>query len=140
MLGRSDGTLNPKGVRFGSAEIYNVLQHQFAAQVEDALCVGRRRRQDSDEMVVLFVKMRQDQPWSLTLAEAIRRAVQEELSPRHAPGMIVECPEIPLTANGKKVEVLVKKIVSGIKVPVAGGSGAVNADCLLWFQEWAERN
>jgi acetoacetyl-CoA synthetase len=140
MLGRSDGTLNPKGVRFGSAEIYHVLQHKFAAQVEDALCVGRRRRQDPDEMVVLFVKMRQDQLWSLTLAEAIRRVVREELSPRHVPEIIVECPEIPLTANGKKVEVLVKKIVSGVEVPAIGGSGAVNADCLQWFQEWTKRN
>nr|D7PHZ3.1 RecName: Full=Malonamoyl-CoA synthetase vrtB; AltName: Full=Viridicatumtoxin synthesis protein B [Penicillium aethiopicum]ADI24927.1 VrtB [Penicillium aethiopicum] len=140
MLGRSDGTLNPKGVRFGSAEIYHVLQYHFAAQVEDALCVGRRRRQDTDEMVVLFVKMRQDQLWSLALAEAIRRTVREELSPRHVPELIIECPEIPVTANGKKVEVLVKRIVSGVEVPAAGGSGTVNADCLQWFQEWATQN
>ncbi|OOQ86941.1 Acetoacetyl-CoA synthetase [Penicillium brasilianum] len=140
MLGRSDGTLNPSGVRFGSAEIYHLLQHRFAAQIEDGLCVGRRRQQDSDETVVLFVKMRKDQHWTPALAEAIRRAVREELSPRHVPGFIDECPEIPVTANGKKVEVLVKKIVSGVEIADAGGSGAVNIECLQWFQDWANRN
>ncbi|OQE35187.1 hypothetical protein PENCOP_c014G04788 [Penicillium coprophilum] len=140
MLGRSDGTLNPSGVRFGSAEIYHLLQHRFAAQVEDSLCVGRRRQQDSDETVVLFIKMREGQHWTLALAEAIRRAVREDLSPRHVPGLISECPEIPVTANGKKVEVLVKKIVSGVEIPDAGGSGTVNVECLQWFQDWASRN
>ncbi|RAK87874.1 acetoacetate-CoA ligase [Aspergillus costaricaensis CBS 115574] len=140
MLGRSDGTLNPSGVRFGSAEIYNLLQHRFAAQIEDGLCVGRRRQQDSDETVVLFIKMRQGQRWTLALTEAICRTVREELSPRHVPGLISECPEIPVTANGKKVEVLVKKIISGLEDSNAGGSGTVNVECLRWFQDWASRN
>ena len=57
MLGRSDGVLKPAGVRFGSAEIYNVLLKHFSNEVEDALCIGRRREGDADEMVVLFVKV-----------------------------------------------------------------------------------
>ncbi|KAJ5247599.1 Malonamoyl-CoA synthetase vrtB [Penicillium chermesinum] len=58
MLGRSDGVLKPSGVRFGSAEIYNVLLKHFADEIEDSLCVGRRREGiDSDETVVLFVKL-----------------------------------------------------------------------------------
>ena len=56
MLGRSDGVLKPAGVRFGSSEIYNVLLEHFPT-IEDAICVGRRRVHDTDEVVVLFVKM-----------------------------------------------------------------------------------
>ncbi len=57
MLGRSDGVLKPSGVRFGSAEIYNVLTKFFGGEVEDAVCVGRRREMDRDETVCLFVLM-----------------------------------------------------------------------------------
>lgn len=55
MLGRSDGVLKPSGVRFGSAEIYNVLTKFFGGEVEDAVCVGRRRETDRDETVCLFI-------------------------------------------------------------------------------------
>ena len=57
MLGRSDGILKPSGVRFGSAEIYNVLLRHFGGVISDAICVGRRREMDTDETVVLFLKM-----------------------------------------------------------------------------------
>ena len=59
MLGRSDGVLNPAGVRFGSAEIYNVLLKRFPDEIQDALCVGRRRadRGEMDETVCLFLRM-----------------------------------------------------------------------------------
>ncbi|KIY69530.1 acetyl-CoA synthetase-like protein [Cylindrobasidium torrendii FP15055 ss-10] len=63
ILGRSDGVLNPSGVRFGSAEIYSALEG-FSAEVEDTLCVGQRRAQDLDESVFLFVKMRPGQKLS----------------------------------------------------------------------------
>jgi acetoacetyl-CoA synthetase len=140
MLGRSDGVLNPSGVRFGSAEIYNLILHRFPSQVEDSLCIGRCRRHDTDETVVLFLKMRGGQSFSTQLVEKIRQAIREDLSPRHVPGIISECPEIPVTANGKKVEVLIKKILSGVDVEAAGGSGAVNGECLDWYQRWARSN
>ena len=54
MLGRSDGILKPGGVRFGSAEIYNLVLEHFAAKVEDGLCIGRRREGENDEIVVLL--------------------------------------------------------------------------------------
>ncbi|KAL9038494.1 MAG: hypothetical protein Q9180_003103 [Flavoplaca navasiana] len=101
MLGRSDGVLKPAGVRFGSSEIYNVILKHFP-EVEDALCIGRRRQQDVDEIVLLFLKMAPKSPFSNTLVQRIKSTVRKELSARHVPGIIDECPEIPVTVNGKK--------------------------------------
>jgi acetoacetyl-CoA synthetase len=102
MLGRSDGILKPAGVRFGSAEIYNILLQRFPEQVADALCIGRRRETDTDETVVLFLKMDEGQTFTQELANDIKTVIRKELSARHVPGIIDECPEIPVTSNGKK--------------------------------------
>lgn len=102
MLGRSDGILKPSGVRFGSAEIYNVLLQHFAKEVSDALCIGRRRETDSDETVVLFVKMADGEAFSQELRGRIQMIVRKDLSARHVPGVIEECYTIPITGNGKK--------------------------------------
>jgi acetoacetyl-CoA synthetase len=102
MLGRSDGILKPAGVRFGSAEIYNVLLKRFPERVADALCIGRRRETDVDETVVLFLKMAEGQEASKELSNDIKAVIRQELSARHVPGIIDECPEIPVTSNGKK--------------------------------------
>ena len=102
MLGRSDGVLKPAGVRFGSAEIYNVLLKHFPHEVSDALCIGRRRQTDHDETVCLFLKMADEQPLDADLIERMKQMLKKELSPRHVPGVIDECPEIPVTSNGKK--------------------------------------
>ena len=104
MLGRSDGVLKPAGVRFGSSEIYNVLLHHFQG-IEDAVCVGRRREKDLDEVVVLFVKMADEKIFSSQLVAEIKSVVRKELSARHVPGIIEETPEIPVTINGKKLVV-----------------------------------
>ncbi|ORZ01228.1 acetoacetate-CoA ligase [Syncephalastrum racemosum] len=116
MLGRSDGTLNPSGVRFGSAEIYNVVD-RFDA-VEDALCVGQKLKDQDDERVVLFLKLKGE----LTddLVKSIKTTIRAELSPRHVPAFILPITDIPYTINGKKVEVAVKKIISGQKVTPSG--------------------
>jgi acetoacetyl-CoA synthetase len=102
MLGRSDGILKPSGVRFGSAEIYNVLLEHFADEIADALCIGRRREQDDDETVCLFLKMAEGKAFSDKLVAGIKAAVRKGLSARHVPGVVDECPEIPVTTNGKK--------------------------------------
>jgi acetoacetyl-CoA synthetase len=102
MLGRSDGILKPSGVRFGSAEIYNILLKNFPDSVEDALCIGRRRETDTDETVVLFLKMKEGVTFGEKLSDDIKSTVRKELSARHVPGVIDECPEIPVTVNGKK--------------------------------------
>ena len=154
MLGRSDGVLKPAGVRFGSAEIYNILLKHFL-EVEDALCVGRRRQSDTDEVVVLFLKMEAGKTFSQDLANRIKVTIRTELSARHVPAIIDECPEIPVTTNGKKfvfpfssssiwqrltysirVEIAVKKILSGIDVKTS--ASVTNADCLHWYREWNE--
>ncbi|KAL4899536.1 hypothetical protein BDW74DRAFT_189024 [Aspergillus multicolor] len=85
MLGRSDGVLKPAGVRFGSAEIYNILLKHFAEEVEDSLCVGRRREGiDTDETVVLFVKLAfPSETLPADLATRIQATIRKELSPRH---------------------------------------------------------
>jgi acetoacetyl-CoA synthetase len=102
MLGRSDGILKPSGVRFGSAEIYNVLLEHFADEVADALCIGRRRDHDVDETVVLFLKMAEGKTFDQGLVERIKLVIRKALSARHVPGVVDECPEIPVTTNGKK--------------------------------------
>lgn len=101
MLGRSDGVLKPSGVRFGSSEIYNLLLKHFP-EIEDALCIGRRREEDMDETVVLFVKMASERSFSKELVQNICAVVRRELSARHVPGIVDECPDIPVTVNGKK--------------------------------------
>lgn len=102
MLGRSDGILKPAGVRFGSAEIYNVVLEHFADKVSDALCIGRRRETDSDETVVLFLKMADGQQLDPELVNKVKVAIKNALSARHVPAIVDECPEIPVTTNGKK--------------------------------------
>ncbi|PHH53252.1 Malonamoyl-CoA synthetase vrtB [Ceratocystis fimbriata CBS 114723] len=136
MLGRSDGVLKPSGVRFGSAEIYNILVRFFAADVADSVCVGRRREQDYDETVCLFVKMNSGRPFTEKLAADIKRVIRTELSPRHVPGIVeeAEC-GIPVTGNGKKIEVAVKHIISGR--PVTSNASVANPEALDWFRKWA---
>ena len=103
MLGRSDGVLKPSWVRFGSAEIYNILTRFFAAEVEDAVCVGRRRETDRDETVCLFVVMCAGKQFDDGLRDKIKGVIRKELSPRHVPPVVEECGDgVPKTGNGKK--------------------------------------
>ncbi|KAH0844046.1 Acetoacetyl-CoA synthetase [Fonsecaea pedrosoi] len=126
VLGRSDGVLNPSGVRFGSSDIYNVLlTPRFSQSISDACVVGQQRSFapyfDSVERVVLFVKCtpsyqhRTHHPWILDpdLEHAIRAQISRDLSRRHVPTFIFRVPEVPYNANGKKLEIQVKAIVSG---------------------------
>ncbi|KAL8782740.1 MAG: hypothetical protein Q9195_009581 [Heterodermia aff. obscurata] len=138
MLGRSDGVLKPAGVRFGSAEIYNVLLAHFP-EVEDALCIGRRREADQDETVVLFVKMAEGaEAFGEGLRGRVKEVVRRELSARHVPGVVDACEAIPVTTNGKKVEVAVKQILCGMKVRTS--ASVANAECLEWFRRWNEEH
>ncbi|KAJ4350726.1 hypothetical protein N0V85_009686 [Neurospora sp. IMI 360204] len=138
MLGRSDGVLKPAGVRFGSAEIYNVLIRFFASEVEDAVCIGRRREFDRDETVCLFVVMVPGREFSGEVRDRIKNVIKRELSPRHVPGVVEECGPagIPRTGNGKKIEVAVKQILSGLKVKT--NASVANPEALEWFRSWAK--
>ena len=91
----SDGVLNPSGVRFGSGEIYTVLE-RFSALIDDSICVGQRRPADTDERVLLFIKMRAGHRLSGDVEQAIREAIRKALSARHVPKYIFEVEEIPV--------------------------------------------
>ncbi|TVY88315.1 Acetoacetyl-CoA synthetase, partial [Lachnellula willkommii] len=111
MLGRSDGVLNPSGVRFGSSEIYAVTE--AFPEIEDSICVGQRRKSDVDERVLLFVKMKTGQVFTADLATRINLAIRQRYSSRHVPKYVFEVADIPYTVNGKKCEINIKQIVSG---------------------------
>ena len=97
LLGRADGVLNPSGVRFGSAEIYGVLEREFAGEVEDSVCVGQRREGDADERVLLFVKMKGGKRFDRGFMERVKGAVAKALSRRHVPRFVFETGEIPVS-------------------------------------------
>ncbi|KAK3987883.1 acetoacetate-CoA ligase [Cladorrhinum sp. PSN332] len=137
MLGRSDGVLKPAGVRFGSAEIYNVLARFFGQEIEEAVCVGRRRETDRDETVCLFVVLKDGNEFEEPLRKKIADTIRRELSARHVPGVIEECGPagVPKTGNGKKIEVAVKQILSGMQVKT--NASVANPEALEWFKVWA---
>lgn len=96
--GRADGVLNPSGVRFGSSEIYSIIERRFSDIVTDSMCVGQRREGDADETVLLFILMKQGHQMTQELVEDIKRSIREDLSPRHVPKHVIEVPEIPVSA------------------------------------------
>lgn len=95
--GRADGVLNPSGVRFGSADIYSVIDAHFPEQVADSICVGQRRPQDTDERVILFLLVKPGRTFTRDLAREIKAAIREERSPRHVLTSTFETPEIPVS-------------------------------------------
>ncbi|KAJ0117737.1 cetoacetateligase [Diaporthe amygdali] len=135
-LGRADGVLNPSGVRFGSAEIYSVIERRFADQVHDSLCVSQRRPTDQDETVMLFLLMKPGHRFDTALVAEVRKAIARDLSKRHVPKYIFETPEIPTTINMKKVELPVKQIVSGHKIKPSGT--LANPQSLDFYYQFAK--
>ncbi|KAJ6016847.1 acetoacetyl-CoA synthase [Penicillium sp. IBT 35674x] len=135
LLGRSDGVLNPSGVRFGSAEIYNVIETQFNDEIAESICVGQRRPTDVDESVMLFVQMRPGCKISQNLVNRIKHAIRNALSARHEPKFIFETPAIPVTVNLKKVELPVKQIVSGKVIKPSGT--LLNPESLQFYYQFA---
>ena len=106
--------LNPSGLRFGPAEVYSIVA-SFTT-IEDYICVGRRRSQDTDEQVMLFIKMKAGFSLCSSLERQIRITISTSLSPRHVPKFIIQVPHIPYNKNGKKLETLVKRVVSGGRI------------------------
>uniref|UniRef100_A0A671FSP8 Acetoacetyl-CoA synthetase n=1 Tax=Rhinolophus ferrumequinum TaxID=59479 RepID=A0A671FSP8_RHIFE len=133
MLGRSDGTLNPNGVRFGSSEIYNIVE--AFEEVEDSLCVPQYNK-DREERVVLFLKMAPGHAFRPDLVKRIRDAIRIGLSARHVPSLILETKGIPYTLNGKKVEVAVKQVIAGKAVEHRGAF--LNPETLDLYQHIPE--
>ncbi len=112
MYGRSDATLNPGGVRIGTAEIYRIMERM--EEIEDSVVVGQEW--DNDTRVILFVKMKSGCDLSNDLKDRIKKNIRTNASPRHVPAKIVETPDIPYTLNMKKVELAVKKMIHGREV------------------------
>jgi acetoacetyl-CoA synthetase len=110
--GRSDATLNPGGVRIGSAELYRVIE--TLPEIADSLVVGQRWQ--GDERVILFVRLTPGVSCSEELKEKIRRQIRENISPRHVPAKIIPIAEIPYTINMKKVELAVRSVIHGEEV------------------------
>jgi acetoacetyl-CoA synthetase len=109
IFGRSDATLNPGGVRIGTAEIYR--QVESVDEVEDSLVIGQHWK--GDVRVVLFVKMVKGREFNDELAGKIKGLIRTNASPRHVPAKILPVPDIPYTLNMKKVELAVKKAIEG---------------------------
>ncbi|KAJ9653031.1 hypothetical protein H2198_007737 [Neophaeococcomyces mojaviensis] len=135
-LGRADGVLNPSGVRFGSSEIYSVIEKHFHTSISDTICVGQRRPQDTDERVLLFVLMKPGHTFTKSLTNQIKARIGDELSKRHVPKFVFPTPEIPTTVNGKKVELPVKQIVCGKKIRPSGT--LANPGSLEYYYRFAE--
>ncbi len=112
MFGRSDTTLNPGGVRIGTAEIYRRLDAMD--ELEDSVVIGQSW--NNDVRVILFVMMAKGHELTDDLQNKIRSDIRTHASPRHVPTKIIECPDVPYTLNMKKVELAVKKMVEGKEV------------------------
>ncbi|MFQ6613269.1 MAG: acetoacetate--CoA ligase [Fidelibacterota bacterium] len=132
IFGRSDATLNPGGVRIGTAEIYRVLERIPA--VSDSLVVGQNW--EEDERVILFIKLKAPARFTDSLQQEIRALIRTECSPRHVPAKILPVPDIPYTINGKKVEIAVKKIIHGQEV--RNRDALANPDALDFYRNRPE--
>ncbi len=113
VYGRSDATLNPGGVRIGTAEIYNPVE--ALDEVTDSIVVGQRWNDDT--RVVLFVVLADGLTLTDNLRDEIRERIRERATPRHVPAKIIQVLDIPHTINGKKVEMAVTRIIHGQDVP-----------------------
>ncbi|MBK1851465.1 acetoacetate--CoA ligase [Marinobacter sp. 1-4A] len=109
IYGRSDATLNPGGVRIGTAEIYRQVETEAA--IKDSLVVGRQI--DGDVEVVLFVVPADGQTLTDELLKQLKTRIRQGASPRHVPKHIVQVPDIPYTRSGKKVELAVARLING---------------------------
>ncbi|MBK1872451.1 acetoacetate--CoA ligase [Marinobacter sp. 1-3A] len=109
IYGRSDATLNPGGVRIGTAEIYRQVETEAA--IKDSLVVGRQI--DGDVEVVLLVVPADGQEVTSDLLKQLKARIRTGASPRHVPKHIVQVPDIPYTRSGKKVELAVARLING---------------------------
>ncbi|NJM29778.1 MAG: acetoacetate--CoA ligase [Rhizobiales bacterium] len=130
--GRSDATLNPGGVRIGTAEIYS--QVETIPEVLEAIAIGQDW--DNDVRVVLFVKLREGAVLDEALAKKIKNQIRKGASPRHVPAKILAVADIPRTKSGKIVELAVRDIVHGRIVK--NRDALANPEALELFKDLAE--
>ncbi len=130
--GRSDATLNPGGVRIGTAEIYR--QVEKLDEVLESICVGQDW--EDDVRVVLFVNLREGIQLNDDLQDRIRKTIRQNTTPRHVPARIVQVTDIPRTISGKIVELAVRNVIHGR--PVTNMDALANPKALVLYQNLPE--
>ena len=136
IYGRSDSTINRGGVRMGTSEIYRAVE--AVPEVTDSLVVDIRK--DGEDFMPLFVVLEEDAELDDDLIDRIKKSIRDTTSPRHVPDEILSVPDVPRTLNGKKLEVPVKKILSGTPPEEAASRDSLsNPDSLDDFAELARR-
>ena len=126
--GRSDATLNPGGVRIGTAEIYRQVEQ--LPEVIESLVVGQEW--EGDVRIVLFVRLRPGLELDESLQDRIRRKIREHASPHHVPKRIVQVADIPRTISGKITELAVREVIHGR--PVTNKEALANPAALELFK------
>ncbi len=132
VFGRSDATLNPGGVRIGTAEIYRHVEQ--LDEVLESIAIGQDW--DNDVRVVLFVVLRSDEPLDDALIKKIRETVREKCTPRHVPAKVLQVSEIPRTRSGKITELAVREVVHSREVQ--NKSALANPEALEQFKNRKE--
>lgn len=127
IYGRSDTVLNPGGVRIGTSEIYRVVES--FQEIAESMAIGQSWK--GDERVVLFVRLKPEQTFSVDLQAKIKSQIRSELSPRHVPAKIIAVADIPRTISGKISELAVRNVVHGIAVK--NKEALANPDALALF-------
>lgn len=130
--GRSDATLNPGGVRIGTAEIYR--QVELLNEVRESIVIGQDW--EGDVRVVLFVVLRDELTLDAALTEKIKKQIRNGTTPRHVPARIVQVPDIPRTKSGKITEIAVRDIVHGREIK--NKEALANPAVLEHYREIAE--
>lgn len=137
IYGRSDSTINRGGVRMGTAEIYSAVEK--VEEVKDSLVVDIHKP-DGSAFMPLFVVLEEGTELDEELTKRIKASIRENASPRHVPNEVLAVPEVPRTLNGKKLEVPVKKILSGTPPEEAASKDSLsNPNSLDRFAELAEK-
>ena len=130
--GRSDATLNPGGVRIGTAEIYR--QVEKLDEILESICVGQDW--DDDVRVVLFVRLRDGIELDDELRDRIRKTIRANATPRHVPARIIAVPDIPRTVSGKITELAVRHVIHGREVK--NTSALANPEALEYYRDLRE--
>ena len=132
IYGRSDATLNPGGVRIGTAEIYRQVDR--VKEVLESIVIGQIW--ESDTRIVLFVKLREGINLTETLADTIKKLIKNNCTSRHVPSKILQVEDIPRTKSGKIVEIPVRDIVHGREVK--NKEALANPEALEYFKDLPE--
>jgi acetoacetyl-CoA synthetase len=127
IYGRSDATLNPGGVRIGTAEIYRIVESY--EEVVDSIVIGQKW--NNDIRIILFVVLRKDLSLSKELIDKIKTNIKKSATPRHVPSKLFQIKDVPRTISGKKVELAVTKIINGEEVE--NKDALANPESLIQF-------